>query len=170
MASRTSDVELYRLVARELDCTVITAKKYVDAIVEVIAKEVYLSGCCRVPNLGIFDAKHIDEKIQKQVHDGELYEFVMPEHVKPVFTPCDTFINDCNMKGVTKKYRKRAKNKQLTVRDLERIAKAEAIERLKNVSTEMKETAKIDFADKLKEKKEAYDAKMRGVDDEESSI
>lgn len=170
MASRTSDIELYRLVARELDCTAQTARRYVDAIVEVIAKEVYLSGCCRVPNLGIFDAKHIDEKIQKQVHDGELYEFVMPEHVKPVFTPCDNFINDCNMKGVTKKYRKRAKNKQLTVRDLERIAKAEAIERLKNVSTEMKETAKIDFADKLKEKKEAYDAKMRGVDDEESSI
>lgn len=170
MSSRTSDIELYRLVARELDCTAQTARRYVDAIVEVIAKEVYLSGCCRVPNLGIFDAKHIDEKIQKQVHDGELYEFVMPEHVKPVFTPCDTFINDCNMKGVTKKYRKRAKNKQLTVRDLERIAKAEAIERLKNVSTEMKETAKIDFADKLKEKKEAYDAKMRGVDDEESSI
>ena len=170
MASRTSDIELYRLVARELDCTAQTARKYVDAIVEVIAKEVYLSGTCRVPNLGVFDAKHIEERIQKQVHDGELYEFVMPEHVKPVFTPCDNFINDCNMKGVTKKYRKRAKNKQLTVRDLERIAKAEAIERLKNVSAEMKETAKIDFADKLKEKKEAYDAKMRGVDNEESSI
>ena len=159
MASRTSDIELYRLVARELDCTAQTARRYVDAIVEVIAKEVYLSGCCRVPNLGIFDAKHIDEKIQKQVHDGEVREYIMPEHVKPVFTPCDTFINDCNMKGVTKMYRKRSKNKQLTVRDLERIAKAEAIERLKNVSVEMKETAKIDFADKLKEKKEAHDAK-----------
>ena len=170
MASRTSDIELYRLVARELDCTAQTARKYVDAIVEVIAKEVYLSGTCRVPNLGVFDAKHIEERIQKQVHDGELYEFVMPEHVKPVFTPCDNFINDCNMKGVTKLYRRRAKNKQLTVRDLQRIAKAEAIERLKKVSDEMKETAKIDFADKLKEKKEAYDAKMRGVDNEESSI
>lgn len=170
MSSRMSDIELYRLVARELDCTAQTARRYVDAIVEVIAKEVYLSGCCRVPNLGVFDAKHIEERIQKQVHDGELFEFVMPEHVKPVFTPCDTFINDCNMKGVTKQYRRRAKKKQLTVRDLERIAKAEAIERLKNVSAEMKESAKIDFADKLKEKKMAYDAKMGGVDDEESSI
>ena len=151
MASRTSDIELYRLVARELDCTAQTARKYVDAIVEVIAKEVYLSGTCRVPNLGIFDAQHIDEKIQKQVHDGEVFEYIMPEHVKPIFTPCDTFINDCNMKGVTKLYRRRAKNKQLTVRDLQRIAKAEAIERLKKVSDEMKETAKIDFADKLKE-------------------
>ena len=56
MASRTSDIELYRLVARELDCTAQTARKYVDAIVEVIAKEVYLSGTCRIPNLGIFDA------------------------------------------------------------------------------------------------------------------
>ena len=159
MASRTSDIELYRLVARELDCTAQTARKYVDAIVEVIAKEVYLSGTCRVPNLGIFDAQHIDEKIQKQVHDGEILEYIMPEHVKPIFTPCDTFINDCNMKGVTKKYRKRAKNKQLTVRDLQRIAKAEAIERLKKVSEETKEAAKIDFADKLKEKIEAHDAK-----------
>lgn len=158
MASRTSDIELYRLVARELDCTAQTARRYVDAIVEVIAKEVYLSGCCRVPNLGVFDAKHIEERIQKQVHDGELFEFVMPEHVKPVFTPCDTFINDCNMKGVTKQYRRRSKKKQLTVRDLERIAKAEAIERLKNVSAEMKESAKIGFADKLKEKKMAHDA------------
>ena len=113
MASRTSDIELYRLVARELDCTAQTARKYVDAIVEVIAKEVYLSGTCRVPNLGIFDAQHIDEKIQKQVHDGEVFEYIMPEHVKPIFTPCDTFINDCNMKGVTKLYRRRAKNKQL---------------------------------------------------------
>ena len=159
MASRTSDIELYRLVARELDCTAQTARKYVDAIVEVIAKEVYLSGTCRIPNLGIFDAQHIDEKIQKQVHDGEFREYIMPEHVKPIFTPCDTFINDCNMKGVTKKYRKRAKNKQLTVRDLQRIAKAEAIERLKKVSEETKEAAKIDFADKLKEKIEAHDAK-----------
>ena len=161
MASRTSDIELYRLVARELDCTAQTARKYVDAIVEVIAKEVYLSGTCRVPNLGIFDAQHIDEKIQKQVHDGEILEYIMPEHVKPIFTPCDTFINDCNMKGVTKKYRKRAKNKQLTVRDLQRIAKAEAIERLKKVSEETKEAAKIDFADKLKEKIEAHDAKNK---------
>lgn len=159
MASRTSDIELYRLVARELDCTAQTARKYVDAIVEVIAKEVYLSGTCRVPNLGIFDAQHIAEKIQKQVHDGEVVEYIMPEHVKPIFTPCDTFINDCNMKGVTKMYRRRAKNKQLTVRDLQRIAKAEAIERLKKVSEETKEAAKIGFADKLKEKKEAHDAK-----------
>lgn len=159
MASRTSDIELYRLVARELDCTAQTARKYVDAIVEVIAKEVYLSGTCRVPNLGIFDAQHIDEKIQKQVHDGELFEYMMPEHVKPIFTPCDTFINDCNMKGVTKMYRRRAKNKQLTVRDLQRIAKAEAIERLKKVSDETKEAAQVDFAEKLKEKREAHDAK-----------
>ena len=159
MASRTSDIELYRLVARELDCTAQTARKYVDAIVEVIAKEVYLSGTCRVPNLGIFDAQHIDEKIQKQVHDGKLFEYRMPEHVKPIFTPCDTFINDCNMKGVTKLYRRRAKNKQLTVRDLQRIAKAEAIERLKKVSDETKEAAQVDFAEKLKEKREAHDAK-----------
>ena len=164
MASRTSDIELYRLVARELDCTAQTARKYVDAIVEVIAKEVYLSGTCRVPNLGIFDAQHIDEKIQKQVHDGEVFEYIMPEHVKPIFTPCDTFINDCNMKGVTKLYRRRAKNKQLTVRDLQRIAKAEAIERLKKVSEETKEAAKIDFADKLKEKIEAHDAKKTNND------
>ena len=164
MASRTSDIELYRLVARELDCTAQTARKYVDAIVEVIAKEVYLSGTCRIPNLGIFDAQHIDEKIQKQVHDGEIREYIMPEHVKPIFTPCDTFINDCNMKGVTKKYRKRAKNKQLTVRNLQRVAKAEAIERLKKVSEETKESAKIDFADKLKEKIEAHDAKKTNND------
>ena len=161
MASRTSDIELYRLVARELDCTAQTARKYVDAIVEVIAKEVYLSGTCRVPNLGTFDAQHIDEKIQKQVHDGKLFEYRMPEHVKPIFTPCDTFINDCNMKGVTKLYRRRAKNKQLTVRDLQRIAKAEAIERLKKVSDETKEAAQVDFAEKLKEKREAHDAKHK---------
>ena len=161
MASRTSDIELYRLVARELDCTAQTARKYVDAIVEVIAKEVYLSGTCRVPNLGIFDAQHIDEKIQKQVHDGEVFEYIMPEHVKPIFTPCDTFINDCNMKGVTKLYRRRAKNKQLTVRDLQRIAKAEAIERLKKVSDATKEAAQVDFAEKLKEKREAHDAKHK---------
>lgn len=159
MSSRTSDIELYRLVARELDCTAQTARKYVDAIVEVIAKEVYLSGTCRVPNLGIFDAQHIEERLQRQVHDGHLFEYMMPEHIKPIFTPCDTFINDCNMKGVTKLYRKRAKKKQLTARDLERIAKAEVINRLKKVSEETKEAAQADFADKLKEKKEAHDAK-----------
>ena len=161
MASRTSDIELYRLVARELDCTAQTARNYLDAIVEVIAKEVYLSGTCRVPNLGTFDAQHIDEKIQNQEHDGELFEYRLHEHVKPIFAPCDTFINDCNMKGVTKLYRRRAKNKQLTVRDLQRIAKAEAIERLKKVSDETKEAAQVDFAEKLKEKREAHDAKHK---------
>ena len=160
MASRTSDIELYRLVARELDCTAITARRYVDAIVEVIAKEVYLSGCCRVPNLGIFDAKEIKESIQKQVTpEGDIVEYTVPEHIKPIFTPCDTFVNDCNMKGVTKQYRKRAKKKQLTVRDLERIAKADALNRLKNIADCEKEAAKIEFADKLKEKKVAHDAK-----------
>ena len=93
------------------------------------------------------------------MHDGELFEYRMPEHIKPIFTPCDTFINDCNMKGVTKMYRRRAKNKQLTVRDLQRIAKAEAIERLKKVSDETKEAAQVEFAEKLKEKREAHDAK-----------
>lgn len=160
MASRTSDVELYRLVARELDCTAQTARRYVDAIVEVIAKEVYLSGCCRVPNLGIFDAKEIKESIQKQVTPaGDIVEYTVPEHVKPIFTACDTFVNDCNMRGVTKLYRKRAKKKQLTVRDLERIAKSDALNRLKNIADSEKEAAKIGFADKLKEKKEAHDAK-----------
>lgn len=157
MSSRTSDIELYRLVARELDCTAQTARRYVDAIVEVIAKEVYLSGCCRVPNLGVFDAKQIKEYVQKQVTpEGDIKEYLVPEHIKPVFTACDTFVNDCNMKGVTKKYRKRAKNKQLTVRDLERIAKADAINRLKNVADGEKEQAKADFTTRLKEMKEQH--------------
>lgn len=157
MSSRTSDIELYRLVARELDCTANTARKYVDAIVEVIAKEVYLSGCCRVPNLGIFDAKEIKESKQRHKDEnGDIVEFTVPEHIRPTFTPCDAFINDCNLRGVTKEYRKRAKKKVLTKRDLERIAKAEALNRLRSISNEDKEQAKIDFSAKLKEKREKH--------------
>lgn len=153
------ETEFYRLLARELDCTAKTAKKYANAMVEVIAKEVYLSGHCQVPYLGSFDAKEIPEKVQRHKdEDGNVVQYTIPEHIMPIFTATDNFINDCNLRGVTREYRKRVKRKMLTKHDLERIAKAESMKRLRNISQEDKEVAKTAFSDKLKEIKQAHDA------------
>lgn len=154
-----AEATFYRLLARELDCTTKTAKKYLDAIVEVIAKEVYLSGTCQIPYLGTFDAKQIPESTQRHKEEnGDLVVYTIPEHIMPIFTATDNFINDCNLRGVTKEYRKRVRRKVLTRRDLERIAKAESMKRLRNIAQEDREAAKVAFGDKLKEIKQAHDA------------
>lgn len=96
------------------------AEKWCTAIVEVIIQECYFKHGCKVPLLGNFDLIHHPEKNQTQTKNGEVQTFIVPEHFSIKFTPCDSFINDVNGKGVTKMYRKRVKENKVTKRDIER--------------------------------------------------
>lgn len=96
------------------------AEKWCNAIVEVIIQECFFKHGCKVPLLGNFDLIHHPEKTQTHNIDGEVQTVIVPEHFSVKFTPCDSFINDVNGKGVTKMYRKRVKENKLTKRDIER--------------------------------------------------
>ena len=102
---------------------------------EVIIRELFYNGTCRVPTLGTFTTKHIDEKIQVQKGaNGEKVIYPVIARDIPEFIPHDDMINDINMQGVTKKYRKRLKSGNLSKRDYERQARADALEGPGNIA------------------------------------
>lgn len=135
-----------------------TAEKYWEGFLEVIAREIYYHGSCRLPHLGKFTVKHIEEKIQIQkTPEGKEISYKVPERDIPVFTPHDDFINDMNYKGVTKQYRKRLKQGRLTARDYRRQLKSEYIaDNLPDETTgdERLQKFKDDFAKRLEQLKE----------------
>jgi len=96
------------------------AQKWCNAVVEIIIQECFFKHSCRVPLLGIFDLVHHEEKEQIQNINGVNQTFVVPEHYSVKFTPCDSFVNDVNGKGITKLYRNRVKQDKPTKRDIER--------------------------------------------------
>ena len=96
------------------------AEKWCNAIVEVIIQECFFKRSCRVPLLGVFDLIHHEESTQEQIINGETQTVIVPERFSVKFTPCDSFVNDVNGKGVTKMYRKRVKENKITKRDIER--------------------------------------------------
>lgn len=116
-----SPKEYYLQVAKWVDVKKeSTAKKWCNAVVEVIIQECFFKHTCRVPLLGVFDLELQKELTQTQTKDGITQTYVVPEHYLIKFTPCDSFINDVNGKGVTKLYRNRVKKEKITKRDVER--------------------------------------------------
>ena len=127
--------EFYLESARWMDTTDIRkVQKCWDAFVETITRELFFRGKCVVPFIGTFYTRHIKEGVHK-THDQEGYEmyYYVPDHDMPAFRPCDSFINDINMQGVTKKFRTRLKQNKLNLRDRQRITKKEAMEILKDM-------------------------------------
>ena len=96
-----------------------TASKWWNAAFEVIVRNVYLQGSCRIPGLGVITTKEVKETYQKQINPetGETVVYKVPARVLPYLIASDDFVNDVNAEGVTKQYRKRLKANALTMRD-----------------------------------------------------
>lgn len=156
-SSKNTDKELYTDIARLLDVSVPTVKRYiVDGFYEAIVRRIYLQRSCTIPNLGTITLVHEPEYYQKQTDEnGNEVVYKIPARDKPVFTPHDTFINDVNYMGVTKAYRKRAKKNQLTAMDYRRQQRAAELGEFGSKAQEQIEKSKENFKELLKKKKEA---------------
>lgn len=162
--------EFFNLSSRFIGARPATARTWWESFYEVIVRELYTSGMVYLPKIGYFTLKHIDEQVQKQKNpEGGFKYYVVPERDKPVFTPDDDFINDVNMTGVTKSYRRRLNYDGLTLRDKEREKRAKQILGLEpeEINTEEAKTkcrATFNFEDKLQELKDKYKDKYEDSD------
>lgn len=162
--------EFYKEACRYADSkSTQTAAKWWLAFCEVITRRLYFDGRCRVPNLGIFGLRHVDESEQVQVskQTGKRDVYVVPERDVPIFSPHDDFINDVNMAGVTKAFRRRQKSNKLTQRDWIRVKRAEAVGATGIPDEARIEEAKKKFQEMLKEKAKHTKGKV-DLEDEES--
>lgn len=164
-----TDKEFFMHMARYCDITNYrTAAKYWYAACEVIIRELFYNGSCRVPVLGTFTTKHIGESVQIQKgQNGKQAVYQVPPRDIPEFTPHDDMINDINMQGVTKQYRKRLKNDKLTKRDYERQIRAEILGVEGNLSEQRLAESKEKFKKMLKEKKDKFKGKVDLTEDED---
>ena len=164
-----TDKEFFTQMARFADVNdPRTCAKYWYAACEVIIRELFYNGTCRVPTLGTFTTKHIGESIQVQKGiDGKQVVYQVPPRDVPEFTPHDDMINDINMHGVTKQYRKRLKAGKLSKRDYERQVRAEILNVDGNLTEKRLEDSKQKFNEMLKEKKERFKGKVDLKEDED---
>ena len=129
---------------------------------EVHTNEIYGRVLFKIPKIGYLTLQHMEEKVQKQTDgEGGFKYYVVPERDKPVFTPDDEFIDDINMTGVTKSYRKRLKHDGLTLRDKERERRAKQIlgldiQEIGSEEAKAKYKASFDFDAKLQQLKNKH--------------
>lgn len=163
-----TDKEFFTQMARFADVNSLqTVQKYWYAACEVIIRELFYNGTCRVPGLGTFSTRKVGEQIQIQKGpEGREVVYRVPEREVPVFTPHDDMINDINMQGVTKQYRKRLKAGTLTKRDYERQVRAEALGVEGSLSEERLEASKKKFKEMLDEKKKKIKGKVDLTDED----
>ena len=163
-----TDKEFFTQMARFADVNSLqTVQKYWYAACEVIIRELFYNGTCRVPGLGTFSTRKVGEQIQIQKGpEGREVVYRVPEREVPVFTPHDDMINDINMQGVTKQYRKRLKAGTLTKRDYERQIRAESLGVFGSLSEEPIEATKKKFKEMLDEKKKQIKGKVDLTDED----
>lgn len=155
--------DFYNLASRFHGATAKSAKDWWMDFYEAIVRELYTSGMVYLPKIGWIVLKEMEGYVQKQVlKDGTIRYYEVPERDKPVFQPEDAFIDDINMVGVTKSYRKRVKLGKLTKRDKERTKRALQITGVEyNISEEKikasKEKRKNEFEDFLHQFKKDFD-------------
>lgn len=164
-----TEKEFFTLACRFADSTnTATAKKWWDAFYEVLIRELFFNGTCKVPNVGTFSTKEFGEYLQKQKDiNGKEIIYTVPARQVPYFDACDQFINDVNMMGVTKAYRRRLKQGMLTSSDYERQIRAESLGVVGSLSEERIEKAKEAFKEVLKKKKELKKGKVKPEDEED---
>lgn len=155
----TTNKEFFKQACRWKDSTSIqTAAEWWSAFQEVIIREVFYNGCCRVPGLGTFTIKEEESHYTKQrMPNGKEVTYLVPGRIIPIFTPEDDFINDVNMQGVTKKYRKRLKQGALTERDYTRQVRADSLAAsacVDEMVEQRREKAQQEFQKLLKTKRE----------------
>lgn len=150
-SKKQTDKEVYTGMGRLIGVTAATMKKYlIEAVYEYIVRTLWLVGVVRIPNLGTFTLRRVAENVQVQRNiDGEEVIYRVPERDVPVFTPHDTFINDVNMMGVTKAYRKRKKNGVLTENDYKRQQRADIFGVYGSLSKERIEASEKEFGEFL---------------------
>lgn len=122
--------EFFKQACRWKDSSSIqTAAEWWSAFQEVIIREIFYNGVCRVPGLGTFSVNTQESYFQKQRGPGgKIMTYLVPERMTPVFVPEDDFVNDINMQGVTKKYRQRLRDGALNERDFARQVRADSLE------------------------------------------
>lgn len=135
-----------------------TAADWWSAFLEVIIREVFYNGKCRVPGIGTFTVRQEEGYTQTQrTKNGKIVSYKVPPRVHPLFVPEDDFINDINMQGVTKTYRKRLKAGELKARDYERELRAETVNMIDIVDDMVKqrrEKAQEELQELLKAKRQ----------------
>ena len=167
-AMMTTNKEFFTQACRWKDNgSVSTAAQWWAAFQEVIVRELFYNSSCRVPGLGYFVIKQEDGHFQKQKKpNGREVSYFVPGRITPVFRPEDDFINDVNMQGVTKQYRKRVKAGALTERDYIRQIRADSLAAnacISEIIEQRKEEAKKEFQQLLaakREQKEKANAKL----------
>lgn len=132
-----------------------TVKEWWSAFYEQILSILYVTGKCTLPGIGTFVLVAKEEQVQEQTDSqGVTHLYIVPARDYPIFYPEDDFINDVNMQGVTKSYRKRLKRGALTQRDYLRIQRAEKMN-ISPVETARKieQECKANFSKTLEKKK-----------------
>lgn len=155
----TTNKEFFKQACRWKDTTSIQiAAEWWSAFQEVIIREVFYNGCCRVPGIGTFTTKEEESHYMKQrMPNGKEVTYLVPGRIVPIFTPEDDFINDVNMQGVTKQYRKRLKKGALTERDYTRQIRADSLAAsacVDEMIEQRRESAKKEFQKLLEKKRE----------------
>ena len=162
--------EFYAYAGGLLNVSPQTAKKYWMGFVDTIIHILHFDGRCQVPSIGRFDLKELPERRVMAKNDaGELVERINPAWFKILYTVNEEFLNNVNGRGVTKKYRKRVRERKLTPNDLKLITQAEmertAKRTLKQIQDERIEQAKKqsydDFINVINKKKEEYERKKK---------
>ena len=162
--------EFYAYAGGLLNVSPQTAKKYWMGFVDTIIHILHFDGKCQMPGIGTFTLEELPErKVMAKNEHGELVEQINPAWFKILYKVNEDFLNNVNGRGVTKKYRKRVRERKLTPNDLKLITQAE-IERtakrtLKQMQDERIEQAKQqsydDFINVINKKKEDYEQKKK---------
>lgn len=162
-SSSLTDKEFYTGVSRFLGVTPSTAKRYLeDGFYEFIIRELITKQSCRIPLLGMIKLEYKEGGISTQMKNGEQVMYEIPARYLPIFVPHDIMVNDVNIHGVTKKFRKRQKNNQLNEADYRRqlrrkemcLDEEDAVETYRQLMEKKKEKFREDLERKVSESKD----------------
>lgn len=162
--------QFYEYAGGLLNVSPQTAKKYWMGFVDTIVHMLHFDGRCQMPSVGTFELKEVPSWTGMAKDDnGELVERTIPAWFKITYRSNDDFINNVNGRGVTKKYRKRVRDRKLTPNDLKLITQAEiertakrTLEQMQNERIEKaKQQSYDDFINVINKKKEDYERKKK---------
>ena len=156
---KNTDKEFYIEVARLLNVTPATAKRYwVDGFYEAIVRMTYRNGIFRFPIMGTitttFEPEYYQEQVNPDDPKGEKVLYKVPARDKPHFTFNSDFVDDINNMAVTKAGRKRVRKNQLNSVDYRRMQRSAVLGDYGTLTPDRIEQANQDLLKKLQEKKD----------------
>lgn len=162
--------EFYAYAGGLLNVSPQTAKKYWMGFVDTIIHILHFDGKCQMPSVGQFYLEELPERrVMAKNEVGELVEQINPAWFKILYKYNEDFLNNVNGRGVTKKYRKRVRERKLTPNDLKLLTQAEA-ERTARKTLEQRQQERIekakqqsydDFINVINQKKEEHKRKQK---------